>query len=69
MALDKATLKVALEAAFGKDETSDATAQGHISQMASDVADAIDAFVKSGTVNTVVTTPDTINGTGVGSVS
>jgi len=69
MALDKATLITDLETAFGKDQVSDATAKANITVMATAVADAVDVFVKSGTVNTTVTTPDTINGTGVGVVT
>jgi hypothetical protein len=51
MSLDKASLKTALEAAFGASQVSDAAAKASIKQMAQDVADAVDTFVKSGTVN------------------
>ena len=56
-------------AAFGATLAGDATAETSIKAMASDVADAVDVFVKSGTVNTVVATPDTLTGTGVGAVT
>lgn len=65
MALDKAALKTAIKTAFtdavGTDDNFDTVAQN--------IANAIDTFVKSGTVSTIVTTPDTINGTGSGAVT
>ena len=63
MALDKTALKNALLAAF------DAGSDGDKDALAVAMSDAIDSFVKTGTVATVVTTPDTINGTGSGSVT
>jgi len=74
MPLDKASLTTALETAFGANETTGAS-KTSIEQMAADVADAVDTFVKSGTVGTVVTIPVTSapgtpsTGTGTGSVS
>jgi peptidyl-tRNA hydrolase len=65
MALDKATLKneikSALLAAIGAANAEDAIATA--------LSNAIDVFVKSGTVTVTVTTPDTINGTGTGAVT
>ena len=67
MALDKATLKTTIKdlmvASEGKskEDAQEDFAQG--------LSDAIDVFVKGGTVNTAVTTPDTINGTGSGSMT
>jgi hypothetical protein len=67
MALNKAALGTAIANAF-------AAAHGQGLQpadttVANAIADAIDTYVKGGTVATVVTTPDTINGTGTGSVT
>ena len=65
MALDKATLKASIKTALnngiGVDDDADAISQA--------IANAIDIFVKSGTVSTVVATPDTFTGTGSGSVA
>lgn len=67
MALDKPTLKstilTMLQAGGGK---SAAQAQ---EDFAEELTNAIDVFVRSGTVNTEVTTPNTINGTGEGGVT
>jgi|SaaInl7_200m_RNA_FD_contig_123_13647_length_4144_multi_5_in_0_out_1_6 hypothetical protein len=67
MALNKATLKTAIENAF-------AAAHGQGLQpeeqtLAQAIADAIDTYVKAGTVSTVVATPDTLTGTGTGSIA
>lgn len=64
--LDKATLKTATKAAFQDAIGDEGDAEENVAVA---LSDAIDAFVKSGTVNTTVTTPDTINGTGVGAVT
>lgn len=75
MALDKAGLKSALEIAFGAPDVADPTSKSNIQTMAQAVADAVDTFVKSGTVNTTVTIPSTSapgspsSGTGVGTVT
>ena len=65
MALDKTTLaasiKSAFSAAIGVDDDGAAVSNA--------IANAIDIFVKSGTVSTVVSTPDTVNGTGTGAVA
>jgi hypothetical protein len=70
MALDKTTLTNTLETIF--EDLSGKTA----AQKASEIADAIDVFVKSGAVNTTVTGtapgptfPSTVSGTGTGSVT
>lgn len=73
MALDKASLKSALEIAFGANDVADPTSKSNIQNMAQLVADAVDTFVKSGTVNTtdtITTGPGAgSTGTGVGSVT
>ncbi len=67
MPLDKTTLKTTIltmiQSGSGK---SAAQAQ---EDFAEELTNAIDVFVKSGTVNTTVTTPDTINGSGSGGVT
>lgn len=73
MALDKLTLKTSLEATFSNLDPSKTPAD-----VAQELADAIELFVKSGTVNTNVTgttsptvpgTPAAVTGTGTGSVT
>lgn len=64
--LDKATLKTAIKAAFQGAIGDEGDAEENVAVA---LSDAIDAFVKSGTVSTTVTTPNTINGTGVGAVT
>ncbi|MCK5608950.1 hypothetical protein KAR91_44160 [Candidatus Pacearchaeota archaeon] len=67
MALDKPTLKstilTMLQAGGGK---SAAQAQ---EDFAEELTNAIDVFVRSGAVNTIVSTPDTLTGTGTGGVT
>ncbi|MBU2645879.1 hypothetical protein KKI24_14315 [bacterium] len=72
MALDKATLKTAIE--NGLASAHGQGLQAADSTLAQVIADAVDAFVKSGTVSTAVTVtvdPGTHagGGTGTGSVS
>jgi len=79
MALDLPALKTALEVAFGANVAGlDAASITNIKKVASDVGDAVDTFVKSGTVNTTVTTavaahppggPAVGTGTGIGNVT
>lgn len=75
MALDKAGLATALAAAFGVSAVSDPTTKANVQSMCNQIADAVDTFVKSGTVTTVVTIPSTGSpggpsaGTGVGTVT
>jgi len=79
MALNKTDLRTALETAFGADDTGEVgpskPARDNILAMASTIADAMDAFVKSGTVTTTVTIPVTSpspassSGSGTGSVT
>ena len=55
MPLDKATLTASIKVLFGANEVGlDAPAKANIEQMSTDLADAIDVFVKSGTVITNV---------------
>lgn len=78
MALNKTALRTAIERAF-VDEMPDPTPdqEAAYSRVAEKIADAVDAFVKTGTVTVspgiLVTTPDTINGAttgpGTGSIS
>ena len=72
MALDKTSLRTALETALGSGEAGlDAPSKANIEGVASAMADAIDAFVKSGTVSTTVAavTPGVGVASGTGSVS
>jgi hypothetical protein len=62
MALDKATLAVTLQQIFA-DGQAGAKSQAQIAQA---IADAIDAFVKSGAVTTTVTGTDSMGGPVVG---
>lgn len=66
MALDKTGLISALTSAFQNAE--DNPGAGN-SALATEVSNAIDTYVKTATVSTVVSTPDTINGTGTGGLS
>lgn len=75
MALVKATLEAAILAALekqaAKTSESDDPATSR-AQIAAELADAIDLYIKSGTVNTVVTgtSPSgAVTGTGVGSIT
>ena len=62
MALDKATLAGTLQQIFA-DGQAGAKTQAQVAQA---IADAIDAFVKSGTVTTTVTGTDSMGGPVVG---
>jgi hypothetical protein len=62
MALDKATLAGTLQQIFA-DGQAGAKSQAQVAQA---IADAIDAFVKSGTVTTTVTGTDSLGGPVVG---
>ena len=67
MALDKASLKAGILALMqGGSGKSVAQAQ---EEFAEEMSNLIDTFVKSGTVNTTVSTPDTLTGTGTGGVT
>lgn len=69
MALDKTTLKSTIEGILTDMESRDEDAK---SEFATRLSDAIDLFVKSGTVNVTVSTTGTASaqtGTGTGSVS
>jgi hypothetical protein len=65
MPLDLSGLKTNIASAYNQAKTSELTE----TEFADLIATAIDTYVKTGTVNTVVTTPDTINGTGTGTIS
>ena len=69
MALDKASLAGTLQQIFA-DGQAGAKSQAQVAQV---IADAIDAFVKSGTVTTMVTGTDSLGGpvvgTGAGSIA
>lgn len=86
MALDKITLKASLKTAFeslqGYDGTPGKTQNDALEQLAEAITNAVDVFIKSGTVNTTVATgiPVQVNissgtgattgtGTGTGDVS
>ena len=72
MALDKAGLKTALVAAMTDTISgSPSTEQtNNIDQLATDMADAIDAFVKTGSVNTPAGVAVQVNtGTGTGATT
>lgn len=76
MALVKETLKTGIVAAFMAQSEKKKNPEAALNDLADKLATAIDAYVKSGTVSTVVTgacaTPagaGTITGTGTGSVS
>ena len=67
MALNKAALEAGILSLMqGGSGKPAAQAQ---EEFAEEMANLIDSFVKSGTVNTVVATPDTFAGTGVGAVT
>jgi hypothetical protein len=65
MALNKNTLKTAIEAAFTAQMNKTENLDSSLSDLAGKIATAIDAFVKSGTVTGTCATPagaGTING-------
>lgn len=73
MALNKSALQTSLESIFN-----DLNPEKTPADVAQQMADAIDTFVKSGTVSTTVTgttspavpgAPSTVTGTGTGSIS
>lgn len=75
MPLVKSVLEAAILAAFekqaAKQSEGDAPAQS-LKEIAADLATAIDAYIKTGTVNTVVTGTSPsgpVTGTGVGSIT
>lgn len=72
MALVKDTLKAAIYAAFAEARTKTDDPEAAMNRLADQIATAIDTFVKSGTVSTVVTgtcPAGAVNGTGTGSMS
>lgn len=76
MALVKDTLKAGILAAFKAQQKKEADPDAALNDLADKLATAIDTYIKSGTVTTVVTGacatpagPGTINGSGTGSVN
>lgn len=73
MALDKTILAQALKAAFDAQSDKQVDPAAARAQQAEQVADAIDAFIKSGSVQTTVTgtsaTGGAVTGTGLGNIS
>tara|TARA_R110000868_G_scaffold52171_6_gene165045 strand:+ start:29384 stop:29602 length:219 start_codon:yes stop_codon:yes gene_type:complete len=67
MSLNKANLKTALIALFTAEQDEEENANQSIERLATGISDAVEAFVKSGTVNVNVTTTGTAtNHTGGG---
>ena len=72
MALVKATLESAIFAAFKSQTTKTENPEDALNDLADKLATAIDAFIKSGTVNVTVATTGTAAaqaGTGTGNIS
>lgn len=70
MALDKPTLKNSIQAALDAESDAEVNPAEARVRTAQAIADAIDVFVKSGQVNTVVSVdPNTHAGTGQGAVT
>jgi len=71
MALDLASLKTALENAFGVNQVSDTTSKANIQAMADTIATAIDTYVKTGlvTVTIPVTSAPGTPSSGTGTIS
>ena len=74
MALDKTSLKASIKQAFNDQRSNTNDPDGAIDDLASKIADAVDLFVKSGSVSTSVSTVITgtspsgaVTGTGTGS--
>lgn len=73
MALDKATLQAGIKAAFDKQKNETSDRDACLAKIAEDIANAIDTYVKSGTVATTVTgtivSGGAVTGTGTGTIS
>ena len=72
MALDKTTLEKSIETAFNNQSDKKVDPAEARKAIAKDLANAFNVFVKSGTVNTTVSTTGTAaaqTGTGTGSIS
>ena len=69
--LNKTALKAAIKAALlaANDNENPDNFEAAMDTLAGAYADATDAFVKSGTVDTIVATPDTLTGTGTGGMT
>ena len=71
MSLNKTNLKTALINLFTAEQGEETDANASVERLSQGIADAVDAFVKSGTVNVTVTTTGTASshtGTGTGTV-
>lgn len=72
MSLNKVALKEALIALFENEQNEEDDASQSLQRLSAGIADAVDAFVKSGTVNVTVATTGTATnqtGTGTGNVT
>ena len=72
MSLNKTNLKTALINLFTAEQDEETDANASVERLSQGIADAVDVFVKSGTVNVTVTTTGTASshtGTGTGTVS
>lgn len=72
MSLNKTNLKSALINLFTAEQDEETDANASVERLAQGIADAVDAFVKSGTVNVTVTTTGSATaqaGTGTGTIS
>ncbi len=72
MSLNKTNLKTALMNLLTAEQNEETDANASVERLAQGIANAVDAFVKSGTVNVIVTTTGTATaqaGTGTGTIS
>ena len=72
MSLNKTALKNAIVALFTAEQDEEENATQSIARLSQGIADAVDDFVKSGTVNVNVTTTGTATshtGTGTGNIT
>jgi uncharacterized protein (UPF0371 family) len=65
MALNPEILKTAIKAAMVKQSTRKTDPEGALEELSSDLADAIDQYLKSATVIVTVTSPSPGSGTGI----
>ncbi|MBN2669991.1 MAG: hypothetical protein JXR60_12290 [Bacteroidales bacterium] len=72
MALDKISLKSSIKQAFNDQRSNTNDPDAALDDLAAKIADAVEVFVKSGTVNTTVETTGTAaaqTGTGTGNIT
>jgi hypothetical protein len=72
MSLNKSQLVNALIAVFTNEQTEETDANNSVDRIANGIANAVDAFVKSGQVNVTVSTTGTAaaqTGTGTGTIT